>query len=34
VTLAGNDFRGVKKVVEAGVDVPANAVAGLANRTE
>jgi hypothetical protein len=34
VTLTGNDFRGVKKVVEAGADVPANAVDGLANRAE
>ncbi len=34
VTLTGNDFRGVKTVVEAGEDVPQNAVAQLANRTD
>jgi hypothetical protein len=34
VTLAGNDFRGVGKVVAAGAEVPAKTVAELANRTE
>ena len=34
VTLMGNDFRGVKKVVEAGAGVPQAAVAQIANRTE
>jgi hypothetical protein len=34
VTLTGNDFRGVKKVVEMGENVPATAVAQIANRTE
>jgi len=34
VTLAGNDFRGIKKVVETGEGVPQAAVAQLANQTE
>jgi len=34
VTLTGNDFRGTKKVVEAGEGVPQTAVAQLANRTD
>lgn len=34
VTLVGNDFRGVKKAVEADESVPKTAVAQMANRTE
>jgi polygalacturonase len=34
VTLTGNDFRGVKKVIEAGEAVPQTAVAQITNRTE
>jgi len=34
VTLMGNDFRSIKKVIEADKDVPQTAVAQLANRTE
>ncbi|MCX5646054.1 MAG: glycoside hydrolase family 28 protein [Phycisphaerae bacterium] len=34
VTLAGNDFRGVRKVIEADAGVPQAAVAQIANRTE
>ncbi len=34
ITLAGNDFRGVKKVVDAGEGIPQTAVAQLANRTD
>jgi uncharacterized protein YjbI with pentapeptide repeats len=34
VTLAGNDLRGVQKVVEAGKEVPQTAIAQLANRME
>jgi hypothetical protein len=34
VTLAANDFRGVKKVAEVGEEVPQDAVAQLANRTD
>jgi len=34
VTLVGNDFRRVKKVVEADEDVPAGAVAQIANRMD
>ncbi len=34
VTLTGNDFRGLKKVVEADESVPNAAIAQMANRTE
>jgi hypothetical protein len=34
VTLMGNDFRGVKKVIEADDGVPQTAVAQIANRTD
>ena len=34
VTLLGNDFRNVKKIVEADADVPQAAAAQMANRTE
>ena len=34
VTLTGNDFRGLKKVIEADKDVPQTAVAQIANRAE
>ena len=34
VTLTGNDFRAVKKVIEAGEAVPQTAIAQLANRTD
>lgn len=34
VTLTGNDFRGIKKVVEMDEGVPKTAVAQMANRTE
>jgi polygalacturonase len=34
VTLMGNDFRGIKKVVEADADIASSAVAQIANRTD